>query len=164
MQQSLHDAWQALERQLREHVKGLPEAEFEVGQRERAYQAVTASYRFPELPEFAGQAEHDAPAFRQGSDQATVTVYIPCKGDPTLFRFYHGSRPYSPPPPAFDVENGFLVKSYVVEKRRLETIDQLVEQDIKTLESFFAEVRRVVPLFNEQLEAAAKQAFDQKVC
>ena len=65
--------------------------------------------------------ERDEPVFTQGSNQVSMTVYFPYKGDPSLFRLYYGSRPLSPPPPSFEVGDGVLIKTYVLEKQRLKT-------------------------------------------
>src|SRR5216683_2848197 len=126
-QNSIDDDSNNRSEQIRRYVKGLPETDFDAANKQHICELIAAKFCFPEMPEFAtGQIERDEPIFAQGSERASVNVYFPFKGDVSLFVLYHRSRPLSPPPPTFEIGDGVLIKTYVIQKRQLETIDQLV--------------------------------------
>lgn len=160
-QDSLDDASKYRSDQIRQYVKALPETDFDVADKEQMCELIAAKFRFPDLPcFFTGQIERDEPVFTQGSDRVSITVYFPYTGDVSLFRLYHGSRPLRPPPPTLEIGEGVLVKTYQIEKRRLETIDGLVEADIKLVEKYLRPVREMAPKYNEHLLAIAREAYE----
>lgn len=160
-QNSLDDASKYRSDQIRQYVKALPETDFDVADKEQMCELIAAKFRFPDLPGFAtGQTKRDEPVFKQGSACVSITVYFPYTGDVSLFQLYHRSRPVSPPPPTLEIGEGVLVKTYQIEKRRLETIDGLVEADIKLVEKYLRPVREMVPKYNEHLLAIAREAYE----
>lgn len=160
-QNSLDDASKYRSDQIRQYVKALPETDFDVADKEQMCELIAAKFRFPDLPGFAtGQTKRDEPVFKQGSDCVGITVYFSYTGDVSLFQLYHRSRPVSPPPPTLEIGEGVLVKTYQIEKRRLETIDGLVEADIKLVEKYLRPVREMVPKYNEHLLAIAREAYE----
>jgi hypothetical protein len=163
-QTSLDDASKYREDQIRRHVKALPETDFEAGERSQICELIAAKYQFPEMPEFAsGQIEYDPPAFTQGSDRVSITVYFPCKGDLSLFQLYHRSRPGYPPPPAFEIVDGMPRKTFVLDKRHVDTIEREVASVVGIVKEHSSMVRDMLPRFNEHLSAVAREAFNHRV-
>lgn len=163
-QDSIDDATTGCAERIREYVKRLPETDFEAADAQQMSEMIAARFRFPDMPEFAtGPIERDDPVFTQGSERAAVTVYFPYKGDVSLFRLYHRSRPLSPAPPTFEVDRGMLIKKYVIDKRRLEQVDQLVEEDLKLVQQYSEPLRSAAPLFNEHLLRVAQEAVNNRV-
>ncbi len=160
-QNSLDDESKSRSDQIRQYVKALPETDFDVADKEQMCELIAAKFRFPDLPGFAtGEIERDEPVFRQGSRWVSITVYFPYTGDASLFQLYHGSRPLSPSPPSFEIGDGVLVKTYQIEKRRLETIVDLVEADKKMVEKYLRPVREIAPKYNKHLLAVAREAYE----
>ncbi len=163
-QDSLDDSATERSRQIRDYVKRMPETDLDVGDVNQICELIAAKFRFPEMPEFAvGQVERDEPVFTQGSDRVSVKVYFPYKGELSLFRLYYSSRPMSPPPPSFEVGNGVLTKTYVLEKQRIESLDRQVEAEIKTVEQYATQVSDMIPRFNQMLLERAKEAVRARI-
>ena len=116
------------------------------------------------MPEFAaGQVERDEPKFTQGSNRVSVTVYFPYKGELSLFRLYYGSQPLYPPPPSFEVGNGVLIKTYVLDKQQIENLDRQVEAEINTVKEYASQVSPMIPRFNQMLLERAKEAVRARI-
>ena len=159
-QESLDDSANERSRQVREYVKRMPESDLDAGEADQVCELIVAKFRFPEMPEFAaGPVERDEPVFTQGSNQVSMTVYFPYKGDPSLFRLYYGSRPLSPPPPSFEVGDGVLIKTYVLEKQRIEDLDHQVDAEIRTVEEYTKQLKYMIVLFNKSLLDKTREAI-----
>jgi len=163
-QLSMHDVCQEKERQIRAYVKQLPEGDFESADRESLAELVAAKFQFPDIPEFGTEApECDEPSFTQGSNKASVAVYIPFKGDASLFGLYNSTRPRSPPPPTYLLEGSMLKRIYTIEKSRIDTLAKEVEEEIKWVQQYIVPVRNGQPLFNTQLREVAKEAVQHRI-
>ena len=163
-QESLHDSATERSRQICEYVKRMPENDLDAGDVDQISELIAAKFRFPEMPEFAaGQVERDEPVFTQGSDRVSVKVYFPYKGELSLFRLYFNSQPLSPPPPSFEVGDGVLIKTYVLEKQGIERLDRQVEAEIQIVEQYAIQVSHMIPRFNQMLLERAKEAVRARI-
>jgi hypothetical protein len=159
----MHDAFQYRADQIRKYVKKLPDTDFDVGERAQMCELISAEFRFRDMPEFAsGPIERDEPVFTQGSERVSVKTYIPYKGDVSMFRLYHTTRPGVPPPPTYEIEDGLLSRKHVLDKRHLDTLDRDVEEEIQMVQKYLKPVREMIPRFNESLRGVAEEAFNHR--
>lgn len=160
--ESLHDAQKEAMAALRDEIKRLPVSQITEFERDGICELLCEKYRFRDYPEFAaGDIQRDEAEIPEGSDYAFVNIYIPYKGDPRDFRYYHNSRPMEDF--TFDCGDGFCKKRYQVDKRHLDRIDKLVEDDVKRLQSFVPAIRDMIPKFNTSMSEQTKEAFNNRL-
>lgn len=158
-QTSLDEASAVRSERIRRYVRSLPDADFDPANKEQLCALIAAQFRFPDMPEFAaGEIERGDAVFKQGSNSASITVYFPYAGEVSMFALHAGSYPL--PVPSFELGEGVLIKTYQLEKRRLEAIDSLVDAEIQRVQQYLQPVRQRVPKYNEQLLAVAREAYD----
>ncbi len=159
---SLHSAQQERLVRLQKDFKALPQSAFEGADREEFCERMASKYRFRPSPVISKDGiERDEPVFQQDNPSASITVYIPFIGNAEDFQYFYTTTPI--PLPVYEVENGFLKKTYQFDKRHVDRLDKQVEEEIKSLDIFFDETRTMIEPFSKTFIDSARQYFDERV-
>lgn len=158
----LDEHYNGLRRTLLTSIKKLSNDEISASDPAELARTLAAQYNMKDIPtlNFA-EREMDEPKFTLGSEQANVTFYVPFVGNPDIFRFRHSMAPL--PPPTYEVNDGFIIKQYSIQKDRISSVDAQVKRDMDLVEEFLVPLRRMIPLYNEPFFEIASSEIQKRL-
>jgi len=159
-QYSIHDAVKARASDIYRHINELSDEEVASSDADLICAQVVADHGLPEMAEFAaGEVERDEPEFERNQRHCTVKVYVPYKGEVSTFSLYDRSRPVSPPPPSFEVDGDFLVRTYCLDIERPAEIDKLIDEDHALINEYLRPIGDAITRCIKSLLNVAKDAL-----
>lgn len=158
-QERMQDDFERRKREVKREFNELPDEAIESESPEEICERIASNYDFSPAPEIdADGVSMDDPVVGKGGLRAEFTIYIPFKGHKHGFLLYHSSRPVGGA--SYDVRRNELVRVHEVPGNNVEVIKGRIEEDIKFLNRYLANVRDMVPRFNKTLRQFAKEEFE----
>ena len=111
----------------------------------------------PEI--FAERLTHDEAEFV--GDKATITWYIPIRGDERILGLYHRHSPISPVY-TVNFSSGVMSAQTTVRRERIADAKQGIDAIVAHIGEYLPEIRRILEIFNPRFTEFARNQLDKR--